>query len=512
MSDEEMSPTENSVSEETSDDMNIEEDVVIIEDPALLAEDKKEQGNKFYKQQKYKDAVHCYTEAINLCPKCAAYYSNRAAAYMMLYKYKEALEDAQQSVQYDNKFLKGYLREGKCHLVLGNASAAIRSYQHVLQLDPKNATSQNEIKTSEQILDLTEKAEICYGRQDFRTTIYYMDKCLVHCSGCQRFKILKAESLALLGRYDESEELANNILLCDNMCADATYVRGLCLYYRDNLPKAFQHFQKVLRLAPDHQRARLAYKKAKQLTSKKEEGNDAFRSGKYQDAHDLYSEALSIDPFNKSTNSKLFCNRATVSAKLKKYEESVEDCTKAIELDESYVKAFSRRARSYMELERFEDAVRDYEKIFSLEKTRENKKILNDAKLELKKSKRKDYYKLLGVQKGATEEEIKKAYKKRALIHHPDRHSHAEEKVQKEEEVKFKEVGEAYGVLSDSKKRMRYDAGQDLEDLDGGGGGFHQMDPNQIFQMMFGGGGMNGFHYSSGGAQHHGHGFNFQFG
>ncbi|ESO86302.1 hypothetical protein LOTGIDRAFT_195247, partial [Lottia gigantea] len=414
---------------------------------------------------------------------------------MMLYKYQAALEDAQQSVQIDHNFIKGYLREGKCHLTLGNASAAIRSYEKVLQLDPKNTTAQNELQTAKIVFELTEKADKCYDKEDFRTAMFYWDKCLVHSPACHKFKIQKAESLALLGRYPESEELANMILFSDNLNADATYVRGLCLYFRDNLEKAYTHFQQVLRLAPDHQRARLAYKKAKQLQGKKEEGNVAFRAGQYQQAYDLYTTALSIDQYNKSTNSKLYCNRATVSAKLGKHEDCIKDCTEAIELDSSYVKAYLRRARSYMEVEKYEESVRDYEKIYNLDKSREHKRLLNEAKLELKKSKRKDYYKLLGIGKEATEDEIKKAYKKRALIHHPDRHSHAEEEVQKAEEVKFKEVGEAYGVLSDSKKRMRYDAGQDLEDLD------DQMDPNQIFQMMFGGGGgggMNGFHFQQG--------------
>ena len=66
--------------------------------------------------------------------------------------------------------------------------------------------------------------------------------------------------------------------------------------------------------------------------------------------------------------------------------------------------------------------------------------LLQEAKLELKKSKRKDYYKILSVDKTANEEEIKKAYRKRAMIHHPDRHSGATEAEKKDHEHKFKEV------------------------------------------------------------------------
>ena len=57
------------------------------------------------------------------------------------------------------------------------------------------------------------------------------------------------------------------------------------------------------------------------------------------------------------------------------------------------------------------------------------------------------------------------------IICPPDRHSHDTVEVQKEEEKKFKDIGEAYAVLSDQKKRTRYDNGHDLEDLDGGGFG-----------------------------------------
>jgi DnaJ family protein C protein 7 len=105
----------------------------------------------------------------------------------------------------------------------------------------------------------------------------------------------------------------------------------------------------------------------------------------------------------------------------------------------------------------------------------------------------------LGISKDANDDEIKKAYRKRTLVHHPDRHSSASEEERKEHEKKFKEVGEAYGVLSDAKKRARYDNGHDIDDLEGHGHGqfANDIDPNQIFQAFFsqggGGGGGGGF-------------------
>ena len=66
----------------------------------------------------------------------------------------------------------------------------------------------------------------------------------------------------------------------------------------------------------------------------------------------------------------------------------------------------------------------------------------------------KEYYKTLGVEKNATKEEIKKAFKKLALKYHPDR---APDDKKKEYEEKFKEINEAVSVLGDEKKRQQYD-------------------------------------------------------
>ncbi|XP_043480601.1 dnaJ homolog subfamily C member 7-like, partial [Leptopilina heterotoma] len=109
----------------------------------------------------------------------------------------------------------------------------------------------------------------------------------------------------------------------------------------------------------------------------------------------------------------------------------------------------------------------------------DNKRLLTEAKLALKKSQRKDYYKILGIYKNASTDDIKKAYRKRAMVHHPDRHANAPDREKKEQEKKFKEVGEAYGILSDPNKRSRYDNGHDInKDI-------KDMDQNAMFRAFF---------------------------
>ncbi|MFH1828711.1 MAG: molecular chaperone DnaJ [Nanoarchaeota archaeon] len=93
----------------------------------------------------------------------------------------------------------------------------------------------------------------------------------------------------------------------------------------------------------------------------------------------------------------------------------------------------------------------------------------------------KDYYETLGVERNATKEEIKKAFKKLALKYHPDR---SPEDKRKEYEDKFKEINEAVSVLGDDKKRQQYDQYGNSAFSGGGTGGFQGFDFSDIMSQF----------------------------
>ena len=106
---------------------------------------------------------------------------------------------------------------------------------------------------------------------------------------------------------------------------------------------------------------------------------------------------------------------------------------------------------------------------------------------------KRDYYEALGVSKGASAAEIKKAYRKKAIQYHPDKNPD-----DKDAEANFKEAAEAYEVLSDGDKKARYDqfGHQAFENGGGsgfGGGGMNMDDIFSQFGDIFGGGGFSGF-------------------
>ncbi|XP_050293747.1 tetratricopeptide repeat protein 1 isoform X1 [Anthonomus grandis grandis] len=107
------------------------------------------------------------------------------------------------------------------------------------------------------------------------------------------------------------------------------------------------------------------HKKALEL---KVEGNNVFKQEKLLEAIDLYTEGLRICPLKfDSDRAVLYANRGACKAKLDRKESAIEDCTKAIELNSTYVRAYLRRAKLYEDSDKLDESLEDFKKLLELD-------------------------------------------------------------------------------------------------------------------------------------------------
>lgn len=240
---------------------------------------------------------------------------------------------------------------------------------------------------------------------------------------------------------------------------EANYVHGLFIFYNENFEKGIAQFEKVLTLDPKNDNALTMCSKANDLKAKKAKGNEFFANGEFRQAYDMYTEALAIDPLLWTFNSCLHYNRALANSKFGDVWDTINDCTAALKANRKYIKPLLLLGRCHSDIRNYDEAVDNYKLAQKLYDTAEVRRLLNEAIDMLQKSKLlpKDFYMVLGILSNATQAEVKIAYRKKALIHHPDRHSKASAKMKRKQEVRFKEVDEAYRVLSDNAKRNVYD-------------------------------------------------------
>ncbi|KAJ3251114.1 DnaJ sub C member 7 [Boothiomyces macroporosus] len=371
---------------------------------------------------------------------------------------------------------------------------------------------------------------------------------------CVKWRIYRAE--ALIGCWDvqEAGQVAAALIrsAAESKNPEAICIRAKTMHLLESHPVStiIQYLSTSLQYDPDNKKSRVFYKHIKNLEALKTKGNDFFKANNWEEAIAAYNEFLEADPKGGVMKAKVLSNRAIVYSR---YDKVIEDCGEALELlnklcfpkdfmngmdvsheDKAnstqqalYSKLYLRLADAYNKKEEYEDAVRSYEAALAMDPgnngnlplTIEIKSALRNAKQALKISKRKDYYKILGIDKSASESEIKKAYRKLALQYHPgtillsiDKRNLLPEAEQGNADSRFKEIQEAYEVLSDERKKSLFDAGHDIDGSSASAGqGFHSHDFGGVnLADLFGGGGFGGFHQFGGGNGFRSQGFGGQ--
>ncbi|EJD33033.1 protein prenylyltransferase, partial [Auricularia subglabra TFB-10046 SS5] len=469
-------------------------------DPATKAERLKEQGNQLFKQKKYQEAINLYSQAIDLNPNEPNYLTNRAAAQMALKRFKPSLADCQQAatLQASAPSAKTLTRLARCHLALGNPALAIKTLQQALDVEPGNATTLQQQQAAKTMQSYITSVQDAMAKGDWSFARLALDKATDACEGDApvAWRLWRVRIDLARKQFDAAAIAASDALRLDQNAPDALALRGLVLFVTNKTQQAIQHAQQALRSDPEHKAARLLLRRARDVERVKEEGNNAFKAGRTEEAIAKYTETLDIIGQNVEEGNggplraTLLSNRATAYLKINKTDEAISDADECIAISPLQWKALRTRARAKLAKDSFEEAMQDFRAALDAAQgetgldasvERSLKDELRKAEVALKRSKTKDYYKILGLERSCSEQEIRKAYRRESLKHHPDKGG---------DEEQFKLVAEANAVLSDPQRRQRYDDGEDEDGMSNSGPDFGfgpNIDISQLFAHMHGG-------------------------
>ncbi|CAO2180288.1 unnamed protein product [Urochloa humidicola] len=462
-------------------------------------------------------------KALMLC------YSNRAATRMSLGKMREALYDCREAIGIDSSFLKAQVRAANCLLALGEVEEAQKAFEmclrssHLSSLDHKIVEEASDgLQKAQKISDFIHQSKEYLIKKAFDkipSALQMIYDALSISIYSDSLMVMKAEALLLLQRYEEvirfCEETLyvaerNSLCLCpdkhsesNNLDSDTCSVKlwryhliAKSYFFLGKLEEAHQFLKKYdqikvkeCRCGKQSQESISSFSTAiSELLQLKAAGNEAFQSGKYLEAVEHYTAALLSNSDSVHFLAVCFCNRAAAYQAMGQILDAIADCSLAIALDADYAKAISRRSSLYELIRDYEQAENDLRRLIALlekqlqenmsmpsERTESIRSNLNRANLrfsslerEARKGPSLNVYLILGIEPSSSAVDIKKAYRKAALRHHPDKAGkflvrsenisdaiwrEITNKIRRDADYLFKIIGKAYSMLSDPTMR-----------------------------------------------------------
>ena len=460
----------------------------------------------------FTSAIDHYSSLITLSPSQLTHF-HRASAYLRKRSYGAAISDLSAAIRLDEKFVKGYVFRAKAYRVTGRCSDAVTDYQHILTLQPTHKEAVAELPKAQQCSTQQEAAERMVGSGQYEQAKPLLGQLLDYCYDSNYLLLLRAQCHYHTADYQSTLVDTRKLLQHDQRHIDALFVRGQAYHMLGEDDNALTHYKEALRQDPEEKRVKEALKKLKLYVRRADGSRSAVDEKRWDEALEDVQSAIDMDESEgrRVKLATLYVRKSEALTGLKKGKDAVDAANTALAHDDNHIDAYMARGAARLVLEQWQDAVNDYSKATQIDQHNHRAQDgLRHAQAQLKISQQKDYYKELGVSRTATDREIKKAFRKLALQYHPDKQMEGEAGEGNEEaearreaaEKKFREIAEAYEVLSDEELKGKYDRGEDIKPQPGGGG--QQGHP-------FGGG---GFHHGfpGGGGFGGGQQFHFKFG
>jgi DnaJ family protein C protein 7 len=446
----------------------------------------KEQGNVKYKAGQYRSSLADYTRAIEAAEaegakpeKRAAYFGNRAAAYLMLKEPRKCTEDCKAALALDVTGGKLWQRLCAAYLASADFGAALASADDgakVEGLTQGESLSKFRDQVSSLQASWKEGAEAMNGAE--------YQKAMRQFQAVESGGVTASEELALLmgrcrmmqGEHVPVINLTKDVLRQNPQNVEAYVLRAEALYmsneelieskkFDDKLQEGMRLLKQALGFDPDHPGAQRARKKMKLVSDSVVTLREKMGCREFEEAKEIMNKVMEIDPQNKRLLGRLYEQRAKANLRLKDYQLAIKDAAQATYHDHELRDAYITRASAYEKLLKYEEAVKVLESLFNWCREEMVYKRLQDAKFALRKSKRTDFYALLGVPSVASNMEIKKAFREKAAEWHPDKKGHLDESGRKNAEDMFKRINEAHEILTDPVRKAWYDEGYDEEGI-----------------------------------------------
>ncbi|XP_026333207.1 dnaJ homolog subfamily C member 3 [Hyposmocoma kahamanoa] len=429
-----------------------------------------ELGRDFLARGQLSDALTHYHAAVEGDPNNYLTYFKRGTVYYALGKAKFALEDFTKVLELKADFTAARLHRANVYFKLAQYDNAKEDYLQVAAAEPHEEARRSAARADALAADALRAAALSRAG-DCRAAAALASRLLDASPWSAPLRRLRAHCLAQL---DDLLAAAADLRAVNRLEQDSTegHLRLAELLYRlGHVGDALQEARECLRLDPEHKQCFPLYKKLKKvdkLLLQCEELSEARDfSGCIASANKVLQAEDEV-PLVVFEAKKWLCS---CSVKEELFAEAAARCGEALALGRD-ARLLCDRADALLGLDMFDDALLAYKEALELDEGLQRAKDgIQRAQKMQKQSEQRDYYKILGVKRSASKQEITKAYRKAAQKWHPD-NFHGDEK--KLAEKKFIDVAAAKEVLTDPEKRAQFDQGVDPLDPEAQRAGGHE--------------------------------------
>ncbi|NP_001296552.1 dnaJ homolog subfamily C member 3 [Bombyx mori] len=422
-----------------------------------------ELGRDFLARGQLSDALTHYHAAVEGDPHNYLTYFKRGTVYYALGKAKFALQDFSKVLELKSDFTSARLQRANVYLKLAQYTDAKNDYLEVTYADPYNEEAINQYHRIDEYIDDLRLVEAYYRGGDHRAAVELATRLLDVSPWSAHLRQLRAESYVALNDLFSAVSDIRSVNRLQQDSTDGYYRLATLLYKLGHVSDALKEIRECLKLDPEHKKCFPFYKKVKKVDKLLQECEDKSSARDFAGCMKSASAVLLVE--TEVTLVIFEARRWLCSCAVKEelYSEALGHCSSALELRRD-ARLLCDRADALLGLEMYDDAIRAYKEALELDEGFQRaKEGLSRAQKLQKQSEQRDYYKILGVKRTATKQEIIKAYRKAAQKWHPDSY-HGDEK--KLAEKKFIDIAAAKEVLTDPEKRAQFDGGSDPLDPD----------------------------------------------